>query len=146
MKRFRNVSIRRKLTLILVTISSVSLLLASIAFIATDRINTRDSLGTNLRTMADITAANSGAALLFDDPLAGEENLGFLKTQTHIEAAAIFDIDGKEFVSYRKPGSNIVLPEPDFETDNILFWDDYVELFSKVTQRGGSYWRCLYTL
>ena len=133
MKRFRNVSIRRKLTLILVTISSVSLLLASIAFIATDRINTRDSLGNNLRTMADIIAANSGAALLFDDPLAGEENLGFLKTQTHIEAAAIFSIDGKEFASYRKPGSNIVLPEPDFETDNILFWNDYVELFSKVT-------------
>ncbi len=132
MQKLRNISIRRKLTLIIVIISTVSLLLASIAFITTDRINSRKSLGNNLRAMADIIAANSSAALIFGDTNAAEENLGFLGAQEHIEAAAIFELDGKEFVSYRKPGTNVTLPKPDFETDNILFRDDYVELFSNI--------------
>lgn len=137
MKKFRNISIRRKFTLIIVAISSVSLLLASIAFIATDRIQTREALGNNLRTMADIIAANSSAALLFGDTLAAEENLGFLEAQEHIEAAAIFGLDGSEFVSYIKATARHVdLPEPDFETNNILFWDNHVELFSNITHEG----------
>jgi diguanylate cyclase (GGDEF)-like protein len=133
MKWFHNISIRHKLTLIIVAVSTVSLLLASIAFITTDRNNARDSLGHNLHTMADIIAANSSAALIFGDTIAGEENLGFLEAHKHIEAAAIFGADGEEFASYRKPGTSIEFPEPDFETHNLLFWNDHVELFSKIT-------------
>ena len=137
MKKFRDISIRRKLTLIIVVISSVSLLLASIAFIATDRINTREALGNNLRTMADIIAANSSAALLFGDTLAGEENLGFLEAQEHIEAVEIFGLDGSEFVSYRKESTGHAHPrKPDFGTNNILFRDNHIELFSNITHEG----------
>ena len=137
MKKFRDISIRRKLTLIIVVISSVSLLLASIAFITTDRINTREALGNNLRTMADIIAANSSAALLFGDTLAGEENLGFLEAQEHIEAVEIFGLDGSEFVSYRKESTGHAHPrKPDFGTNNILFRDNHIELFSNITHEG----------
>jgi diguanylate cyclase (GGDEF)-like protein len=136
MKKFRNISIRRKLTLIIVAVSTVSLLLASIAFITTDRNNARETLGNNLHTMAEIIAANSSAALIFGDTIAAEENLGFLEAQKHIEAAAIFAADGEEFVVYRKPGTRIDLPEPDFEAHNLLFWGDYVELFSRITHEG----------
>jgi len=136
MKWFYDISIRRKLTLIIVAVSTVSLLLASIAFITTDRNYARESLGNNLHTMADIIAANSSAALIFGDKIAGEENLGFLLAQKHIEAAAIFGADGEEFASYRKPGTRVELPEPDFETHNLLFWGDYVELFSNISYEG----------
>ena len=137
MKKFRDISIRRKLTLIIVVISSVSLLLASIAFITTDRINTREALGNNLRTMADIIAANSSAALLFGDTLAGEENLGFLEAQEHIEAVEILGLDGSEFVSYRKESTGHAHPrKPDFGTNNILFRDNHIELFSNITHEG----------
>ncbi len=137
MKKFRDISIRRKFTLIIVIISTVSLLLASIAFIATDRINTREALSNNLRTITEIIAANSSAALLFGDKLAAEENLGFLQAQKHIEAAAIFGLDGSEFVSYRKTAAgHIDLPEPVFETNNILFRNEHVELFNNITHEG----------
>ena len=122
--------------LIIVVVSTVSLLLASIAFITTDMNNARKSLGNNLHTMADIIAANSSAALIFGDTIAGEENLGFLQAQKHIEAAAIFGADGEEFASYRKPGTRVDLPEPDFDTHNLLYWDDYVELFSNIIHEG----------
>ena len=74
-----NISIRWKLTLLIVTISSVSLLLASIAFITSDRINTQQTVSNNLSTMAEIIAAHSSAALLFGDTLAARETLGFLQ-------------------------------------------------------------------
>ena len=136
MRIFSNISIRHKLTLLIVVISSVSLLLASLAFVTTDRLNTRNFLGSNLHTIADIIAANSSAALLFGDTNAAEQNLGFLKAQEHIEAAAIFGLDGRLFASYMKPGASIDLPEPDYKSTNILFRDDYVELFSNISHEG----------
>ena len=137
MKKFRNISIRHKLTLIIVVISTVSLLLASVAFITTDRINTRESLGNNLRTMAEIIAANSSAALLFGDTLAAEENLGFLEAQEHIEEVAIFRLDGSEFVSYRKESTEHAHSrKPDIEANNILFRDNHVEFLSNITHEG----------
>ena len=70
MWNFRNIPIRRKLTLLIVVISTVSLLLASLAFITSDRINTQQTVSSNLATMANIIAANSSAPLLFSDPVA----------------------------------------------------------------------------
>ena len=90
MWNFRNIPIRSKLTLLIVVISTVSLFIASIAFITSDRISIQQTVSDNLRTMANIIAANSSAALLFSDPVAAQETLGFLKSQQHIQAAAIY--------------------------------------------------------
>jgi diguanylate cyclase (GGDEF)-like protein len=131
-----NISIRWKLTLLIVTISSVSLLLASIAFITSDRINTQQTVSNNLSTMAEIIAANSSAALLFGDTLAARETLGFLQAQKHIQAAAIYGMEGKLFASYRKNGITIDLPNTDIQSENTLFWGDYVELFTHINYQG----------
>jgi diguanylate cyclase (GGDEF)-like protein len=131
-----NISIRWKLTLLIVTISSVSLLLASIAFITSDRINTQQTVSNNLSTMAEIIAANSSAALLFGDTLAAQETLGFLQAQKHIQAAAIYGMEGKLFASYRKNGITIDLPNTDIQSENTLFWGDYVESFTHINYQG----------
>ena len=55
-RNLRHISIRWKLTALIVTISSVSLLLASLAFITSDRINTRQTVTNNLASMAEIIA------------------------------------------------------------------------------------------
>jgi len=130
------VSIRWKLTLLIVTISTVSLLLASIAFITSDRIHTQQTASKNLATMAEIIAANSSAALLFGDALAAQETLGFLKAQQHIQAAAIYGMDDAVFASYRKSGITIKLPESNIQVENILFWSNYVELFTHINYEG----------
>ena len=136
MMNFRNISIRRKLLLIIMAISTVSLLLASIAFITSDRRNTEQSMVNNLGTIAQIIAANSSAAILFRDNIAAQETLGFLDAQEHIQAAAIYGLDGEEFAVYRKKGFTDILPEPGLQPDNVLFWGDYVELFSPITMEG----------
>jgi diguanylate cyclase (GGDEF)-like protein len=130
------VSIRWKLTLLIVTISTVSLLLASVAFITSDRINTQQTASNNLATMAEIIAANSSAALLFGDARAAQETLGFLEAQQHIQAAAIYGMDDAVFASYRKPGIAITFPESSIQTENILFWGNHVELFTHINYAG----------
>ena len=127
---------RRKLTLLIVIISSVSLLIASLAFITSDRINTQQTVSGNLATMADIIAANSSAPLLFSDPVAAQETLGFLESQRHIQAAAIYDIDDQVFSSYVKPGLEIELPATNLHEENTLFWGDHVELYTDIIYEG----------
>jgi diguanylate cyclase (GGDEF)-like protein len=136
MRKFPHISIRRKLTLIILTISTVSLLLASAAFITTDRLNARKSLGNSLATMADIIAANSSAAILFGDNIAARETLGFLKAQKHIQIAAIYGPDGKVFAGYRKAQVTTEFPELGMQPGNILYWSDHVELFTPVIYKG----------
>ena len=128
--------IRKKLTLLIVVISTISLLLASIAFITSDRINTRQTVSDNLDTMADIIAANSSAALLFSDPVAAQETLGFLVSQQHIQLAAIYDMNGNKFAIYTKPGLKLELPATDLHSEHILFRGDYVELYTRIAFAG----------
>ena len=122
--------------MLIVVISSVSLLLASTAFITSDRINTQQTVSDHLGTMADIIAANSSAALLFSDPVAAQETLSFLSSQPYIQAAAIYGMDEMEFASYIKPGLELEMPKILSQTANILFWGDHVELFTRIVYEG----------
>ena len=94
MKLFDTLSVRHKLIALMVTVSFVSLLIASIAFIKTDRVNTQQVVSDNLGIMASIIAANSTAALMFGDAAAARETLSFLESRTHIQAAAIYNATG----------------------------------------------------
>ena len=75
MNRFHNLSIRHKLMLIIMVISTVSLLIASAALITTDRVKIREAVGSNLTTMTEVLAAQNSAAILFKDVTAAEETL-----------------------------------------------------------------------
>ena len=122
--------------MLILVISTVSLLLASLAFITSDRIHTQQTVSEHLAAVADIIAANSSAPLLFSDPVAAQETLGFLKSQQHVQAAAIYDIENELFSSYLKPGLDIELPTGDMHEDNVLFWGDYVELHNPIIYEG----------
>jgi PAS domain S-box-containing protein len=58
-------------------------------------------LATNgIRTMADIIATNSSAALIYDDPRLAEENLSALRAEPDVAAAALYDKWGKVYAVY----------------------------------------------
>ena len=143
MFRLSNISIRRKLMLIIITVSSISLLIASSAFITADRVNAQQTVSENLSTMAEIIAANSSAAILFGDRVAAQETLGFLKLQEHIQGAAIFGLDGEAFAVYRKPGTDMELPDPEIQPVNVLFWETYIELLTHIAHEQGVLGQCV---
>jgi PAS domain S-box-containing protein len=53
-----------------------------------------------LKTMADIIASNSTAALIYDDPKLAEEILAGLRAETDITAAALYDKQGRIYAVY----------------------------------------------
>jgi sensor histidine kinase regulating citrate/malate metabolism len=79
MLTFRNISIKKKLTIIIMLTSSFVLLLAATAFLASEMMTLRRSIVEKLSTMAGVIGQNSTAALTFNDPEAAEEILSALR-------------------------------------------------------------------
>jgi diguanylate cyclase (GGDEF)-like protein len=136
MRMFRNLSVRRKITLIIMIIVTVTLLVSSVAFITSDRLYTQKNVGNSLSIMADMIAANSTAAILFGDSAAAAETLGFLGSQENIEAGVIYDAEHEVFARYNRNGIDGQQPAPPDTDDNMLYWSDHIDLFRTITYQG----------
>ncbi|HVR07001.1 MAG TPA: ATP-binding protein, partial [Thermoanaerobaculia bacterium] len=77
-------------------------------FIA-DLVRFRGDLERDLLSLAEIVAANSTAAIAFDDPRAAAETLGALRARPVVWAACIYRADGRRFAEYFRAG---VRPHP----------------------------------
>lgn len=97
-------SIRFKLTLATVAVCVAGLLLAMFGFLAYDLASYRQMMLDDLQTQSDVIASNSQAALSFDDPEAGREVLGTLRTQPAVLAGALFRANGTLLASYGRRG------------------------------------------
>ena len=100
MQFLKNLSIKRKLILIVLVTTGAALFLASIALITHDFLRFRSETKKELTTTAEIIGLNSTAALEFADPGAGKEILSALKENPNIVSAAIYDKGGELFTSY----------------------------------------------
>ncbi len=101
---FRNLSIRRKLTSIVLGTSAAALLFACTAFIFYDLYTFSDRIVRDLEVVADGVGAMSTAALDFDDSQAGRDILSALRVYPHIAEACIFDKTGGLFARYVRKG------------------------------------------
>src|SRR6266704_1539844 len=124
-----NISIRRKLTLIIMAASTVSLLLISGSFIAYELITFRQSMTRDLSTLAEIIGNQSTAAITYDDKTSATEILGSLTARHRIVAAGIYK--GNElFAQYavkRSGGTEYVPAHPAlvgarFEQDHLILY------------------------
>ena len=87
MSVLRDMSIGRKLTVIILSITTVSLLLACALLIGYDLVMYRRAMVRNVSTLADMVADTSTAALTFHDAQAAKDVLRSLRTQPDIIAA-----------------------------------------------------------
>ena len=110
MRPLHDLSIRRKLTLIVMVSCAAALLLACAAFIAYDRIAVRREMVGHLKAVARTVSSNIPVALTFRDQRAAREVLSGLIVQTNITAAAVYDESGRPFVTYRRPDLDLDLP------------------------------------
>jgi signal transduction histidine kinase len=107
---FRNAPIQKKLLRIILLINGIVLLVACIAFFVYEYYIFRKGTIEKLTTIALITAANSTAALAFDNTEDAAEILQTLKTEPHIVAAGIYDSKGNLFSKYSKDSANLNFP------------------------------------
>lgn len=103
-------SIRQRLMRILLTTSAVVVTVTCLAFLVHEFVTFRATARANLETLARVTAANSTAALAFQDTADAAELLMALGTEPQVVAAALYDRQGRLFASYLPPGQARVAP------------------------------------
>ncbi len=110
MRPFRHLSIRRKLTIIIMATSSAALLLACTAFVLHDLVDFRRLLVNDLSTLAEIIGSNSAAAILFSDAKVAGQTLAALKAEPHVVWACIYNQRGEVVARYVRGGGQLALP------------------------------------
>src|SRR6266536_4333217 len=106
----RDAPIRRKLMTIMLMISGLVLLLTCAAFLIYDLLTFRQTAVRELSTLGKIVAANSTAALAFQNQDDAREVLAALKADRHIVAATLYDRRGRRFAVYQGRRSLVAFP------------------------------------
>jgi PAS domain S-box-containing protein len=111
MWKLRDLSLRKKLTLLLSLTAGVGMLLTFALFAVNEiRVKQRETVA-QLSALAEITALNSSAALTFGDRSAAEETLRALRVEPKVSAARIYDRDKGPFASYVRAQAGIADPK-----------------------------------
>ena len=134
MNSFRDLSIKRKLTLIIMLTSSVALLLSCAALVTYDRLSSERALVRRINTMAEIIGFNCTAAISFDDPAAAAETLSALRVERHVAAAAIYDQHDRVFAIYHR--EDLPFTPPTRQADGNHTADDHLVLFRSIELEG----------
>src|SRR6058998_3405176 len=139
----RDRPIRRKLTTIILLTSGAVLLLTCAAFFAYELLTFPQTAVRNLTTLGEIIAANSTAALAFDNQDDAREILAALKAEQHIVAAGLYDKEGRLFSTYPRNLPSTAFPAAP-EGDGYRFERSYLAGFQPVVQGGNKRLGTLY--
>jgi signal transduction histidine kinase/ActR/RegA family two-component response regulator len=135
MFQLRDISIKRKLTLIIMVASTVAVLLVSCGFVAYELTTYRQVMTRDLSTLAEVIGNQSTAALAYDDRAAAEEILSALNAKKRIVAAGLYR-DGRLFAQYpARPAAAGLLPTSP-APDGARFVPDHLVLFHTIRLKG----------
>jgi PAS domain S-box-containing protein len=138
---FRNSSIQRKLTFVIVCTSLVGLSLACLSFDFYERISFRAAMISELSVLGDTLGANTAASLAFSDRKSAQDMLGALRAERHIVAACLYDGHGAVFAEYRRDGIAPAMVMPPQREDGAEFGKNSLTLYRAVSlggERAGS--------
>src|SRR6266850_7736029 len=136
MPAFNDLSIKRKLTLIMMLTSIIALVLSCASFIVYDQIFSRRAMAQDLRSLAEIVGSNSTAAITFNDPDSATEILAALSARPQITYAYIYNIEGKSFAQYVRHDQPISIRPFVAQADGSQFINDRLELFRSISLDG----------
>ncbi len=103
MKRFRDQPISRKLSILITAITAAGLLFSYGLFATNEVVSYHQETLTRIETVVKITAANSAAALAFDDKKAAGEILASLQADERAVLAVVYDKQGAPFSVWQAP-------------------------------------------
>lgn len=115
--------------------SGIVLFMTCAAFFVYEYITAREMLRRQVITLGQIIAANSTAALAFDNSQDANETLNSLKAENNIKAAALYDNEGRLFAKYPSDISPFYIPAHPGHL-GYRFNSPYLEGFQVVEQNG----------
>ncbi len=128
MRPFRDISIQRKVTLVILLTSLFALVLTMVALLVYEVFVFEENALKNLSSEAGIIAVSAQPALDFDDKNLADEILSRVKANHQIAAACIYDKDGMVFAScVRADLGSYEFPVPEidshrFEKNSLLLF------------------------
>src|SRR5882724_2046685 len=126
-----NIPIRRKLMTVILLTSSAVLLLTCAGFVTYEVITLHAGMIGGYTTRAQIIAANSTAALAFQNEADAVDVLNALKTDRRIMAACIYDDKGKVFARYPTNAPPEIFPAWPRESG---YRSGHLEIFCPIVQ------------
>ena len=99
---FKDLSIRTKITTMVMLISLVALIVAGLIFDHYDKVQYNNQTLGNMTILADIVGDNNTANIMFDYPLDAQTVLQTLAADTNIRVARIYDANHTLFAEYTK--------------------------------------------
>ena len=128
-----NLPIQRKLTLVMLMTSTLSLVLACTAFVMVERVTFPAAMKKDMGVLADGVAQNSAADLQFGDEYRSdaEKNLQIFNADPHVVVAGLYSTNGMLFARYIRDSAATNLPAHPV-TDGDRFEGDYLLLCRPV--------------
>jgi two-component system, sensor histidine kinase and response regulator len=128
----RKLSLRRKLTVVIMINTVVALCVASIGFAEYGVYRFKELRLEDLNALANILGTNSTAPLAFKDPNSAQDILRALAAKPHILSAAIYDREGKPFAVYHRGKSMEQYSAPPVENESSRFTSNRVLIFQAI--------------
>ncbi len=134
--KLRDITIRWKLILIIMSTCVSVLALSGAAFIVSERTIVRHFMARNLLTQAEIVADNCKAALVFKEAKDAEEILKALQAESSIVSACIYTNSGEPFAGYYRDGADRSPPPSGLKEDGHFFNEGLLIAFKTVVLDG----------
>src|ERR1700722_9818533 len=129
---FRDLTIRRKLALLILTATVFAVVLACVGFAFYERQRFHADIADELATLADTLGANTAASLAFNDAKTAREMLAALRTERHVLGACLYDTNGQIFAEYRRAGLGAKFAMPPSNPDGAYFGPETITRFQSV--------------
>jgi two-component system, NtrC family, sensor kinase len=111
MYRFRNLSIKAKLTVLLVSTVAIALFLVCSAFIMIDIYSFKDELAKHISTLTNVVGEYVETAVMFDDAETADELLSSLTNEKSVVYASVYDSNNNLVASYRRNDYKLKIDE-----------------------------------
>ena len=135
-RRFARLGFKTKLLIITTAISLLCLLIASLALATNEYFTLRGLVLNRSLALGDVIAANSQAALSFEDRQAATDLLVSLNVDSSIEQASLLRLEGdgwQSFASFKRGGGQATAM-PAGNWDDYLFTGDKLHVLRPVLQ------------
>src|SRR5258708_13684166 len=136
MRWSRKLSLRRKITYVIMLNTCPALCVASVAFAEYGVYRFKKLQMQDLNALENVMGTNSTAARAFKDKKSATDVLQALSAKPHILAATIYGPDGQPFAVYHRGASKETYNPPPVENESSRFTADRVLIFHEITLEG----------
>jgi signal transduction histidine kinase/CheY-like chemotaxis protein len=135
-RRFGDLSIRHKLSVLFMALSGFTALAVSCPIAVYDLMTFRHAASQNLAVLGDVLAGNSTAALTFHDAEAAREVLRALRAEPDVTAACIYTSDGNSFAEYERDEKHSGSIPPSAQAESTQFTNGHLVQYRKIVLAG----------